>query len=279
MRLIQWPSDAKREAILARYDPYSRRRLRARFVQFARRNTVLIAPVAVAMVAGTVLVSMLLHRVSGAAAWYLMGALHVVVVSGLAYGVGMSFLAIDREAILHVRGAWGEDNTRGELRRARRRRLIWGWVDSVTLETGDIDHLVVTREGGVLAIDSKWRNEYDPASLSEMVRAAERAKLRAEGLMQTLLVNERGSHRARARSVRVQPVVVLWGGVHEDVPEAASPSGIPFVAGRRLVRWMAALDGQSIDRSAAKDLLTRLEAYRASAWKKDEGSVVQRRLG
>jgi hypothetical protein len=27
-------------------------------------------------------------------------------------------------------GAWGEDNTADQLRRARRRRLIWGWVNN-----------------------------------------------------------------------------------------------------------------------------------------------------
>lgn len=87
--------------------------------------------------------------------WYALGALHAIAVCA---GIGMilfSFYVHDAEGIKQVRGAWGEENTRDELRLAKRKGLIWGWVDSITVSTGDIDHLVVTRRGGLVAIDSK----------------------------------------------------------------------------------------------------------------------------
>ena len=91
-----------------------------------------------------------------------------------------AFLASDGEAIWHLRGAWGEENTRSELQRARRKRLIWGWVDSISLRAGDLDHLVVTRHGGLVAVDSKWRNR--ASDTVDMARAADKARLRAEAL-------------------------------------------------------------------------------------------------
>ncbi|WP_166389739.1 nuclease-related domain-containing protein [Nocardioides ochotonae] len=102
----------------------------------------------------------------------------------------MAFLAHDAEAIWHVRGAWGEDNTRDELQRAKRKRLVWAWVDSVTLQAGDIDHLVVTRNGGLVAIDSKWRSKINDAA--DMARAAQKVRLRAEGLTRDLLKGDAG---------------------------------------------------------------------------------------
>jgi hypothetical protein len=59
-------------------------------------------------------------------------------------------------SIWQLAGAWGEENTRDVLRAAKRRRHIWGWIDSVAIADGDIDHLVVTRDGRLVAIDSKW---------------------------------------------------------------------------------------------------------------------------
>jgi hypothetical protein len=127
--------------------------------------------------------------------WYALGVLQAAIVGGFLYMMNMSFLASDPEAMKHVRGSWGEENTRDELLRAQRKKLIWGWVDSITLERGDLDQLVVTRGGGVVAIDSKWRN--DIMDHAAIVEAARRVQLRSEGVVPSLLQSERGSHRAR----------------------------------------------------------------------------------
>lgn len=173
----------------------------------------------------------------------------------------------DREALWHVRGAWGEDNTRSELQKARRRRLIWGWVDSINLQAGDLDHVVISRRGGIIALDSKWRNEVKGNDAAELARAALRAKTRAEGLARTVLKVERGArHRANLQAVNVTPVVVLWGAAQSVVPDDVIIDGVRFVAGRKLLAWLRVLDGEVVPKDAALDALERLRTFRSSAW-------------
>jgi hypothetical protein len=91
--------------------------------------------------------------------WCVIGLAQVAVVCICLYGFHIGFLLTDPEGIKHLRGAYGEENTREVLKAAMRRRLIWGCVDSIGLEGGDLDHVVVTRRGGVLVLDSRWRNQ------------------------------------------------------------------------------------------------------------------------
>ncbi|NPD04100.1 hypothetical protein HN031_05315 [Nocardioides sp. zg-1308] len=157
----------------------------------------------------------------------------------------------------------GEDNTRDELRRAKRKKLVWGWIDSFGLQAGDIDHLVVTRRGGLVAVDSKWRSRVDDAT--EMARAAQKVRLRAEALTRDFLKGDsRGSRRAKVNPLSVTSVVVLWGPAQHGIPDGASIDGIEFIAGRKLVHWLRRLDGEHVDEAAADDVLRQLEARRAS---------------
>jgi len=176
----------------------------------------------------------------------------------------------DRETIRHLRGAWGEDNTCSELQIAKRRRLIWGWVDSITLQNGDIDHLVIIRRGGLVAIDTKWRT--DTHDVIDMARAAQRAKSRAEALAQTVLTRERGArHRSKDNPLSVTPVVVLWGAAQHTIPDGAQRDGIDFIPGRSLRSWLATLDREPVSKTAAADLIHRLEHFRATAWETAQG--------
>jgi hypothetical protein len=159
----------------------------------------------------------------------------------------------------------GEDNTRSELQAAKRKRLIWGWVASITLQSGDIDHLVLTRRGGLVAIDTKGRTGAN--DVFDRARAAHRAKSRAEALARTLLTRERGArHRSKDNPLSVTPVVVLWGAAQHTLPEDARCDGIEFIPGRSLKSWLAALDGEPVSKTEAADLHQRLENFRASAW-------------
>jgi hypothetical protein len=174
-----------------------------------------------------------------------------------------AFLAHDGDAIRHVRGAWGEDNTRSELQRAKRLKLVWGWVDSLGLQHGDIDHLVVTRNAGLLAVDSKWRSQISDAA--DMARAANKVRLRAEGLTRDLLKGTtRGSRRARVNPLSVTSVVALWGPAQHGVPDGASVDGIEFIAGRRFVEWLGRLDSEPVDRAAAAHIIHSLEGRRGA---------------
>lgn len=169
--------------------------------------------------------------------WWLMGFVHAALLVGAAHLVVTAFVMHERKAITQLRGAWGEEATRDELRRARRRRLIWGWVDSINLEIGDIDHLVLTRDGRFLAIDSKWRTgTIDP---DEVAASARRTRTRAAGLLRTTLAAERGRHRARQSSVEVVPVVVAWGPAQADIPENAMIGDVHVVPGRQLLTFLA----------------------------------------
>jgi hypothetical protein len=195
--------------------------------------------------------------------WWLLGLFQAAVIAIYLHMLHAAFLAHDREAIWHLRGAWGEDNTRSELQRAKRRRVIWGWVDSIDLQAGDLDHLVVTRRGGLVAIDSKWRNEVNDTAA--MARAAHRVRLRAEGLARTVLKAEHGArHRGKTNPLRVIPVVVLWGTAQHQVPDRAHIDGIDFVSGRRLLTWLRTLEGEPVDKLSGRDVIQRLEEYRAS---------------
>ena len=188
---------------MSRFKPYSRREFRRRFTSWAKLNSKLVLTLTVGVITLVAVEPLLLTTLGSHSAfsWWMLGVLQTGVVAAYLHLLHAGFLAYDREAIRHLRGAWGEDNTRSELHRAKHKRLIWDWVDSINLQNGDLDHLVVTRRAGLVAIDSKWRNE--AADTADMARAAHRAKLRAEGLARTLL--EERLPRSAPRQVRLHP--------------------------------------------------------------------------
>jgi hypothetical protein len=194
-----------------------------------------------------------------------LGAVHVGLLAAAAHLLQSAFLAHDREAIWHVRGAWGEENTRSELQRAKRRRVIWGWVDSISLQIGDLDHVVVTRHGGLIVLDSKWRNEVTSHDAAEMARAANRAKSRAEGVARSVLRSQGAGRATTVPAPKVIPAVVVWGAAQRTVPDGTVINDVAFVPGRKLLRWLRDLDGEVITKHDADRLLGRLQRFRASA--------------
>lgn len=252
---------------MGKFDPYSRRELRRLRAVYLRRNRALVV-IAVVVLAALLAFEtfVIMFVLSGPVGWYLLGAVHAGLVAAGLHLFHTGHLAFDRDAINHVRGAWGEDNTRSELQTAKRRRLIWGWVDSINLQAGDLDHVVVTRHGGLVAIDTKWRNHITSGDTVQMARAAERARRRAEGVARTLLKADRsGRHRARVQSLHVRPLVVVWGSAQYTVPDGAIVDGVPFVPGRDLSRWLRTLDGDEVSKDAAADALAELRRYRAGS--------------
>lgn len=248
--------------------PFSRRQLGHRRRAWIRKNALLLTLAAVAAVAMAPILSGVLYILPlGGVRWYAIGWAHAGAAAAFLHLINTAFFAHDREAITHVRGAWGEDNTHSELTIAKRRRLIWDWIDSITLQSGDIDHLVITRRGGVLAIDSKWRNAVVPDDIEAMAASARTAANRATWLTQTLLAADRTArHRAKVRPLHVTPLVVVWGSAQHDVPPCYQRDGVSFVAGRRLRTYLRSAAGEEIDRQAAHDLARRLTEYRRTAW-------------
>jgi len=254
---------------MAKYLPYPRREFRRRYRHWVRSNLKLVAAVTAAVAASLALITILFVALAPSTnvVYYLLGLVHATVIASYLFLVHSAFLAHDGGAIWQLRGAWGEDNTRSELQRAKRKRVIWGWVDSISLQAGDLDHLVVTRRGGLVALDSKWRNKATAEDNIDIVKAAKLARLRAEGLTRTLLKSERSArHRSRSNPLTVRSAVVLWGAAQHTVPHGTQIDGIDFVAGRKLRAWLNELDGQPVGKDAALDVLKRLETYRAGAW-------------
>jgi hypothetical protein len=254
---------------VTKYRSFPRRQLRRLFWAWARDDWKRLAGVAAGAASLITFETAVLvaSTIDVAVRWYVIGALHVAIVAVFLGAIATTFLAHQREAIWYLRGAWGEDFTKDELARARRKKLIWGWVDSVTVENGDIDHLVVTKSGGVVAIDTKYRSSSQDLDPARMAAEAGKAKLRAEGVIQTFLRKERGSHRAAIKAFTVSPLVVVWGAATVGVPEGARINDVDVVSGAGLVGWLERLDGEAIDEAAAADLLARLENFRTTAWK------------
>ncbi len=259
---------------MTKYHPYSRREFRRRLRHWIRRNHKAVFKLTIGIVILIALITLILIAAYPHAAfmWWLMGSLQTGMVATYLHLLHTGFLAHDADAIRHVRGAWGEDNTRSELQRAKRKKLIWGWVDSLGLQHGDIDHLVVTRSGGLVAVDSKWRSQINDTS--DMARAAQKVRLRAEGVTRDLLKGTtRGTRRANVNPLSVTSVVVLWGPAQHNVPDGASVDDIEFLAGRKFVDWLARLEGQTVDRAAATDIVRNLKTRRAVTEKADPGRV------
>jgi hypothetical protein len=250
---------------MAKFRPYPREAYRDLFRAWARRNVkllVLSAAVVAALLAFETTVLVWLMPDTGFT-WWLLGVVQAAIIAISLQLIHSTFLIREREAIWQLRGAWGEEATRDELRRAKRKGVVWGWIDSIELQAGDLDHLVLPRKGGFVVIDSKWRS--DGTTVGAMTDSARRARLRAEALAQTLLRPERASHRAKVNAVGVRPLVVIWGPAQHQVPDAFQVDGVDFVGGRALIDWLEALQGHDVERAAARDALTRLKQFRSRA--------------
>lgn len=262
----------------SRFHPFPRRELKRLRKAWLRRNAGMLSALLVGFVLLLALLSFLLVRTDAPGRWYVLGLLHAGLTAAALHAVNSAFLAHERGAVLQLRGAWGEDNTRSELQRAKRRRLVWDWVDSITLQAGDLDHVVITRSGGIVVLDSKWRTEVTPGVVAEMTASAKRTQTRAEALARTLLKADRSArHRAAGQPFTVTPAVVLWGAARQTVPEGHRVEDVHFVDGRELVSWLAQLDGPAITREAAKDLHQRLTDYRAKAFKANQDALAGQR--
>jgi hypothetical protein len=66
--------------------------------------------------------------------------------------------------------------------------------------------------------------------------------------------------------LQARPLVVLWGAVQHEVPHGARIEDVELVGTWRLVRWLSRLSGDPIDVGAAKDLIARIEKFRAPVW-------------
>lgn len=203
---------------------------------------------------------------SSPATWYVIGLVHAGTMAAVLHLLSTAVYAHQPRAVHQLRGAWGEDNTRSELQTAKKKRVIWDWIDSISLKAGDLDHVVITREGGVVVLYSKFRTELTRSGIEEMAASAARARLRTEGLVRTVLPHDRtGRRRSSNTSVAVTACIVLWGPARVGMPDDHVVDGVHFVDGNRLKEWLAGLPSSPVTKDASTDLIGRLAKFRASA--------------
>lgn len=232
-----------------RHVPYTRRQYREQLRPFLRVNGVLLALVALFFIAFGAVAAFLM---SG----YALGMLHGLLIAGYLTLVLTTFLLVTG-AHRSLAGSWGEDNTQDVLRKARRRRLVSGWVDNLEIPSGDVDHLVVRRDGSLLVLDSKWRADIDYDGCRRSVAQAVASAGRARNILR---------HVGLARP-EVTPVVVVWGGAQSDLPEPwIQVDGVAVVRGKALVEWLRNTDGGAPKRAGdeTRKLLRDLRTFRRS---------------
>jgi hypothetical protein len=205
---------------------------------FARRNVPFVLPLAVMLLSAALLVSYWLDA-------YLLGLVHGLVAATIV-GVAASM----------VRGPKGEQGIADLLRSARKEHQVWGWVDDVEVQGDRVDHLVVTREGGVVAIDSCWSS--DELTPELLAADAHRALLAARRAAQVLVT--------RDRVPAVRPLLVYWGSIQADVKKlpVRNLEGVELLAGRELRAWLRRQNGRPVERGDARAILKGLRGHRRS---------------
>ncbi len=221
---------------------YARRAFRRSARDFVAGNWLLLVGFAAIIIAGIVPLSLALDG-------YPLGLLHGASGVFILASIGLIFL-MHTGSIWQLAGAYGEDNTREELRKAMRRGAVWGWVDNLEVADGDVDHLVVT-PAGVIAVDSKWHAR---ELTSELVRADVESAAAAARRARLVL-------RSIGHLVDVKPLVVVWGRGQRDVPEGRAVGAVVFVRGRLLQKWLDNCEG-TITREDGREVIKALQEFK-----------------
>ncbi len=216
---------------------------------FTRRTVPVLVPIAVMLLCAALVVSYWLEG-------YLLGLIHGVVAAAI---VGL--------AASRLVGSTEEKNTTDLLRTAKQERQIWGWVDDVELHGAEVDHLVVTREGGVVAIESRWSSE----ELTPELLAAD--------AQHALLACRRASLMLHSHELApaVRPLLVYWGSIQADVKKLTvrNLEGVEFLAGRELRAWLRKQNGRPVSHAEARHVLKELRTAKGRTRPAVSTSAVQ----
>ena len=225
---------------------YARRVFRRTLWRWLHRNARGVAIMLALLLILLWMINFLIHSA------YLRGLYDAAAVCAMVASLGLAFL-LTSGAVYQVAGAWGEDNTREELKTARKNGGIWGTVHNIEVAGVDIDHLVIS-PAGAFALDSKWHlGDLDRATLERDTTSARKGAMHAKSVLRTVDV---------ARPMDVTPVVVIWGRGQRDLPdEGLEYDGVPVVAGADLVRWLQRCRHGRVGADYAADVLTRVEQF------------------
>lgn len=161
-----------------------------------------------------------------------------------AVAVALAFVALLPR--LSGADALGPDETVDLLRDARRHNLVWGWVD------GPEERLVVTRDGGVVAIDAKAHSvALTPEILADDAQRAQLAARRASLVL-----------RSCDLPPAVRTLLVYWGDIQSDIAKlpVRSLDTVEFLPGPELAAWLRRQNGRPVERADARRILKELRS-------------------
>lgn len=226
---------------------YTRRLLRENFRRFIRVNGWRLAWIGILIAGSAVLAALVEPPFAGGVITGVMATFYV--------GVIFFAFLIHTEGLQQLAGAWGEDNTAAELEKARKRGLVWGFVNNLEIGNMDIDHVVVA-PAGVFAVESKWHfRESRESTLEYNAFQAQRNAEKIASILRSVTV--RMPHP-------VTPIVAVWGrGRHELPSEGRTVSSVLVAPGDELALWLERLQTGRFAQDYAAELLSRLTAFKA----------------
>jgi hypothetical protein len=185
---------------------------------------------------------------------FLFGLIVGALVSGLGWYFWLIFLMSSGNVFL-LAGIWGEKFADEELRKARKRGLVYGHLNNIEIGGFDIDHLAVA-PGGVLAFETK----------AHMVQLDD-ARLRGD-ISQAVAAARKASLVLRSRHVKiphdVTPVLLLWGRRNTSAlpTHGVLIDGVRVLAVADLSNWLKDHQTGEVSRAEAGQILARLTAFR-----------------
>lgn len=149
-------------------------------------------------------------------------------------------------------GAWAEEFTRDELKKAKRRGDVWAFVNGIRLGSQDIDHIVLS-PAGVVAIDSKWHFRFEDGYLRADIVKATQAAAKARSVLTSLKQRH-----------EVTPLVVVAGpGRTELIDEPQRIDDVDVIAINDLGGWLASRNTGRFPKDQAEQLAAQLTEFRS----------------
>ena len=230
---------------MARREPrtFARQQFRRDLRIFLRTNIRIVLGLAAGAAALVAFEALFFHGV-------LLGFIAGIVLTLLASAFFVTFL-MHGSGFYRLAGAWAEEFTRDELKKALRRKDVWSVVNGVRIGEQDIDHLVLAPRG-IFALDSKWHFRYDIDYFRADVEKAERAASKARSILISLKQRR-----------EVTPVVVVAGPGRKPLLDAPmTVADIEVIAIDSLAQWLQDRGTGRLPQDDAEQLAAELTAFR-----------------
>jgi hypothetical protein len=224
---------------------FARAELRRRLPSFVCTNLAVVATLLALVVALGFVLSFAVH---GYERGFFDGALTMAYLAGIC----LVFLMHDN-SFGRLGGAWAEEATRDELKRAERRGYVWETVNGVALDGYDIDHVVFS-PAGVLVIDSKWHFKANSVQHHADACGAARSARSARAVLRSLGEN------CEPKTL----VVVAGPGSSELGSGETIIDGVQILARGCLLEWLGSHQTGRYPQDHAQRVADQLREFRAT---------------